>query len=161
MNFNQPSQANSKPSFKVIKIIHLALLAGQCLFAVVTIFLNNTRNGFDTSKDKEFLLIAIVLTVGGFFVGNLLYKQVSGVSAKKATFAEKFTTYQSALIIRYALLEGPSLFCIVCYFLTANLIFLLISGAIIIYFITLKPKADTIAEDLNLSYEEKAGLEDS
>ncbi|MES2266076.1 MAG: hypothetical protein V4520_04925 [Bacteroidota bacterium] len=160
MNFNQPSPAN-KPSFKAIKIIHLALLAGQCLFAGVTLFLNSTKTGFDTSKDKEFLLIAIILTVGGFFAGNLLYKQVSGVAAKKVTYQEKIMTYQSALIIRYALLEGPSLFCIVCYFLTANLIFLLISGAIIIYFITLRPKVDTIAEELSLTYEEKAGLENS
>lgn len=161
MNFDQQSPANLKPSFKVVKIIHLAFLAGQCLFAGVTLFLTYSRTATDTSNSKKYLFVAIAITAAGFFVGNLLYKKVCGVAAKKTTYPEKIMTYQSALIIRYALLEGPSLFCIVCYFLTANLIFLLISGAIIIYFITLRPNVVTTAEVLNLTYEEKSGLGNS
>lgn len=160
MNYNQTSQNNLKPSFKIARLVHLALLAGQVLFAGVTLFINKNIK-VDTSRDNQFLIIALILAIMGFFVGNLIYKQVVNVAAKKETFVEKMMAYQSALIIRYALLEGASLFCIVSYFLTSNFIFLLISGAIIVYFIILRPKVDTIAEELNLTYEEKAELENS
>lgn len=66
--------------------------------------------------------------------------------------------YQSATIVRLALLEGPSLFGIVGFLLTGNLIFLGISGALIACFIYQRPTRQKIEDDLNLSYEEKAEL---
>jgi hypothetical protein len=43
--------------------------------------------------------------------------------------------------------------------LTGNLIFLGISGAIIAYFIYLRPTKQKTEDDLNLGYEEKAELD--
>ena len=157
MNYNQQSQLTPKAAFRSAKIIHLALLVGQCLFAGVVMFLKR-QTTVDLSKDTLFLAVAAVLSIGGFFASGFISKQVLATAANKETLADKMPIYQSALIIRYALLEAPSLFCIVSYFKTGNLIFLIISGVIILYFITLRPIIDKAAEELNLTYEEKTEL---
>lgn len=63
--------------------------------------------------------------------------------------------YQTALIIRFSLLNGASLFGIVCYMQTGNLLFIIISGLLALYFLSLRPTKDKIENDLNLSYEDK------
>jgi hypothetical protein len=148
MQFNPPSQLNVKPSFKTIRLIHFALLAGQCLFVAVVLFLRNHVSPDSVAEINMFLIVALALSVSGYFVGNLLFKQMVAVAAGKETFAQKLMVYQSALIIRYALIEGASLFSIVCLFLTGSFTFLLITGVLIIYFIFIRPKIDTIAENL-------------
>jgi hypothetical protein len=158
MNYNQQSQLNPKGAFKASQIIHLALLAGQSLFAGIALFLKK-QTTLNTSKDTQFLVIAVILSITGFFVGNLMYKRIIATTTKKETLTDKMPVYQSALITRYALLEGASLFSIVSYFITANFIFLIIAGVIIAYFITLRPTIDTVAEELSLTYEEKLELE--
>jgi hypothetical protein len=77
----------------------------------------------------------------------------------KTTLLEKLTGYQAALIVRFALLEGPSLFAIVVFTLTNNWFFLLISVCIIVYFITLRPGTEKVADDLQLNYDEKLELQ--
>jgi len=63
------------------------------------------------------------------------------------------------MIVRLALLEGSSLFGIVVYQLTSNLLYLAISGIIILFFIIIRPTRDKIETDLNLDYRDKAELD--
>ena len=69
--------------------------------------------------------------------------------------------YQTALIIRCAFSEGASLLGIVAFLITGNLVYLLLTGLNIIYFIWIRPTKQKIEDELNLGYEEKADLESS
>jgi hypothetical protein len=95
------------------------------------------------------------VALSSFIASNFIFKQLLNNIAQKNTLREKLMAYQSALIVRYALLEGASLFGIVCYLLTGNLLFLLISGGLVLYFVTIRPTKSSIQNDLNLSYEDQ------
>jgi len=148
-----PNQ-NFKNFSKTITIIHAALTLGQVMFGVVA-FLQIGKSGINMNTDDSFLFVAPLLAISCFIAGNLVFKQQLNNIAKKDTLKEKLMSYQAALITRYALLEGPSLFGIVCYMLTGNFLFLLISGLIVLYFITIRPTKTKIDNDLNLSYQDQ------
>ena len=67
---------------------------------------------------------------------------------------EKLTGYQSALIIKYALVEGPAFFTIVAYLLTANILFPFITVFLVFVLVLSAPRKDKLISDLNLSLSE-------
>ncbi|WP_147321955.1 hypothetical protein [Mucilaginibacter conchicola] len=137
----------------------MALLAGQCIFAGAVLFLRQKKDQQSITDQSVFLIVAVALAAIGFFVGNLLYKQMVAKALTKETFTEKIATYQSGMIIRCASAEGPALFNIVCFFLTGNYIFMGILAVLLAYFLSIRPTLDGIADALQLTYEEKAELE--
>ncbi|CAN5436190.1 hypothetical protein BH09BAC6_BH09BAC6_28740 [soil metagenome] len=136
-------------------IIHLALAAGQLLFGIIA-FLKTANQYFDLKNtgDPLFFIVPMV-AIGGFAVGNFLFKKALITIAVQDQLNEKLKVYQSALITRAAMLEGPSLFGIVCFMITGNLFFLAIPGVIVLYFLTLWPTKQKMENDLDLTYEEK------
>jgi hypothetical protein len=158
MSLNQYSQTIPKAVFKTTKIIHLALLGGQLMFAVL-MFMTNRSTTILTDTSDLFLIVAPAIALGSFIASVFLYNQQITAAASRTSLSSKLTSYQTALIIRCALLEGASLFNIVCYFVTGNFLFLLVSFIIMIYFITVRPTINKVAEELNLTYEHKAELE--
>lgn len=141
---------------KTLPIIHLALVAGQTLFAAVTFII--PKNPVKSAGNDMLIYIAPILAVICFIAGHFLFLKLLGNIKSDSTLKDKLMAYQSATIVRLALLEGPSLFSIVGLLLTGNMIFLGITGAIIAYFIYLRPTRQKIEDDLSLSYEEKAEL---
>ncbi|SDT54711.1 hypothetical protein SAMN05216490_3982 [Mucilaginibacter mallensis] len=152
---NQNLPQTPKTFLRTITIIHLALLVGQVIFSVL-VFTITKSTFIDLTNTKDpFLFVAPILAVACFIASNFMYKLRLSEAINKPTLKGKLMGYQAALIIRCALLEGPSLFGIVTYMVTRNFLFLLISGLIILYFITIRPTKDKIANDLNLDYEDK------
>jgi hypothetical protein len=154
---NQSPSPTSAGQVKVLTIIHLAFLAGMALFALVTFMLTqSTAINFDTSDTYLFIVIpfAIVAVFGSMF----MYNQQLSPLVNEPNLSGKLGIYQTACIIRYAILEGAALFSITVYLLTANFLYLLIALAIMSYFFAIRPTKDNIAGALSLSYEETLGL---
>lgn len=156
---NQPIPQNVKGILKTAKIIHLALLSGQLMFAFVTISISKNPSFNMKSVNYPFFIVAPLLAVSCFLIGNFLFKKMVSNLQNKPALIDKLTGYQSALIVKCALLEGSSLFVIVVFMLTNNWFFLLISACIILYFITLRPGTEKVADDLQLNYDEKLELQ--
>lgn len=150
-------QVAQTPKFKTMQIIHLALLAGMCLFAVVVFFLKQSTV-VKFNKDDVFTFIVPVMAIMGVFASSFLFGKALPNAQKQTAVYRKFSMYQTATIMRYAFLEGPALFATIVYFLTGNFLYLLIAIAIIAYFITLRPTKDKLTDDLKLSYEEQQEL---
>ncbi len=156
MNNNRNYIPNPKTFVRTISIIHLALIAGQVLFAIVAFSLNkNTAVNLKPVGDV-FFYIAPALIFFGMLTGSFLFKQLADKAKDAEGLKKKLAGYQSAFIIRCALSEGGSLFSIVCYMLTANFFYLSLAGVNILYFLWLWPTKEKIEADLNLSYEEKS-----
>jgi glucan phosphoethanolaminetransferase (alkaline phosphatase superfamily) len=142
--------------FRTITLIHLALAIGQVLFGIVVLSLNKRIiiNIRDTHDPMVYLVPLMAITC--FILSGFLFKKVLSSGIKPgSTLKQKLVIYQTALIIRLALLEGPSLFGIVAFFLTGSLFFLIISATLVAYFIYIRPTRNTIEEILELSYAEK------
>jgi hypothetical protein len=149
---------NPQGAVKALPIIHLGLLMGQVLFAIVVYYIT-PQKGFSLNENDPFVFVAIALAAGGFIGGNLIFKQTLAKIPPDATLSQKIAAYQTAFIIRAALMEGPSLFSIAVYMLGGNLFFLAVTALIVLYFITFRPTKEKITADLNLDYSEKTALD--
>jgi len=157
--YNQNQAVKPQSFVKTIIIIHLALFMGQVVFAAVVLFIaKQPVVNFKPGADPLFYM-APVLVLFGMAAGSFLFKQLRSKAAERESLTAKLSAYQAALIIRYALSEGPSLFCIVCMMITNNGYYLVIAGINILYFIMIRPSRTKIQDDLNLTYQEKAEMD--
>ena len=152
---NQISPQTPKSYLKVNSIIHLALFMGQLVFGVL-VMLEVPQKGIDiTNTNNPFLFVVPVVAIGSLILSTILFKKNLGMAINNPTLKGKLMGYQTALITRFAPMEGASLFGIVSYMQTGNLLFILITGLIMLYFLSLRPTKDKITNDLNLAYEDK------
>jgi len=150
-----------KGYFKSLQIVHLALVLGIVFFALITIFLQ--LNGFgDLGEDLNniFFYTVIAFTIGGLFASNMVFKKKLGAINPKNSLLEKGEKYREALIIKFALIEGPAFFSIVVYMLTGNSILLIIIAFLVVVFIINRPTKDKFVIDLGLNSEERKFLGD-
>ncbi|MBV8390569.1 MAG: hypothetical protein JO080_12265 [Mucilaginibacter sp.] len=156
MDYNRTLKPITPESvLKTLAFTHVAMLAFQMLFAIVA-FAQTTRMYFGVmNMDDQFVFIAPVLALGGFFGGYLIFKKQKYLLREKENLLEKLTGYQSVLITRFALILGPSLFSIVAYILSGNIFFLVITAFMTLYFIFLRPTREKIEADLRFSFDDQ------
>lgn len=147
---------NNGSNWKSLNILHKALLAGQIIFAFVCFYLVFTKalEFYLQDMDRILQVIAIVFSATGFFAGNFLFKKrLLEARELSSGLNEKFAIYRSGCIIQWALLEGPGIFCIICFFLTGNYAFITLAAVIILLFTILAPSKIKIALLLGVSEE--------
>ena len=155
MDYNKSNRPSPESFLKSISIIHLALLAGQVIFAIVA-YAQSVKVFFGISyMDDVFMYIVPLAAIFGFIAGYSIFKKQLAAIRSKNSLGEKIIAYQTALIIRYALLEGPCLLAIVAYLLNNNLFYLVVAGLLILYFIFLRPTMEKVENDLDLNFNEK------
>jgi len=154
MDYNRTFKSITPDStLKTVAFTHAALLAFQMLFAIVA-FAQTTRMYFGVmNMDDQFVFIVPVLALGGFFGGYLVFKKQKYILREKESTLEKLTGYQSVLITRFILIQGPAVFAIVAYILSGNIFFLFITGLMSLYFIFLRPTREKIESDLRFSFD--------
>ena len=149
---------NVKPEeLKSLQIVHRALLLGLVLFAAIAFYLNYSGNFIAGLKsyDQPLQVIAITLSFGGFFIGSLLFKKkMQQLKDSSPELRVKLSTYRSAAIMQWALLEGPALFAIICFLLVGNYAFLALAVVFIILFAVTAPNKTKMMLLLQLTEEE-------
>lgn len=156
----EQTQLTTKSYFTALKIVHFALTAGVILFLVMAVILQIT--GFEPElKEMEMILLGITAfaAIAGIFTGNLLFRKRLEQLVELKSLKEKLTGYQSALIVKYALVEGPAFFCVVAYLLTANILFPVIAVFLVFVLVLFAPRKDKLISDLNLSTKETSVFE--
>lgn len=149
--------------FKTVNLLFLALVAGQVVFALILFFLNKTQGkiAFITPEIHQTLVwIAPALAVTGIALGWLVFNTKLKSLQQKSNLAEKLKGYQSAMIIRFAFMEGPSLVALVFFYITGDYIFLAVSAFIILAFLFNRPSKSLISRHLQLHDDERLLLED-
>lgn len=154
MEYNRAFKSVSpEGTLKTLAFTHVVLLAFQMLFAIVA-FARTSRMYFGVmNMNEQFVFIVPVLALGGFLGGYLIFKKQKYLLREKENLEEKLTGYQSVLITRFILIQGPAVFAIVAYILSGNIFFLMITGVMSVYFIFLRPKRDKIEHDLRFSFD--------
>lgn len=133
-------------------IIYAALGAGQ-LFTMLVIYMISSMNGTPQNPDLVLpLQIAVAsLAAAGIGAGIFLYNsKATQARSSSMSVEQKFTQYRTACIIQWATCEGPALFSAVAYFMTGDATFLVLFGAILLYFLfRLRPSVDAFNRDFN------------
>ena len=150
------NESNSpKQRFLVLQIMHFALTMGQVMFAGVVLFL--LSDGLSQSEgetDIVFTGVALAVLAGGLAASHFLSNWHIGNMPKEASLLSKIAHYQTAQLIKFALMEGPGLLCTVFLLLTGAYFFLMLSGAIIVLFVLFRPTISRMINDLELEKEE-------
>ncbi|HTF81940.1 MAG TPA: hypothetical protein VL947_09450 [Cytophagales bacterium] len=157
----QKKGETSKQYFNTLSLIHIALLLGQLAFAVVVYVMHADKSPEETTQDPGVYRILVPsLAVFGFIASTFLPEARLKSLRGSKDLGYKLAGYRTMLIIKYALLEAPSLFALVIYLLTADYLFLGVASALIIFFIINRPSKDKLMSSLELDHVEKAALND-
>jgi hypothetical protein len=154
MKYQQPT--NLKELYNSIKILPLALIAGLCMISGIMIYLKQGQDATD-NFGEIFVIVIALIAAAGFVLGSFLFRKRIADSMGK-TMIEKLVIYRQATIIRFALLEGPGILSIILFFLSGNYLYMIITGAMVLFMILNKPTDDMIAQHLMLTEEDKNEL---
>jgi hypothetical protein len=146
---------------KTLNALHKGLITGQVVFAAIAFYLvyANIFVSHQKEWEKPLQLIAVLLSVGGFIVGNIIFKnRINSVIGTNESVATKMDAYRTACIIQWALIELGSLFSIISFMLTGDYSFLFLAGALVLTFAMLSPAKDKIVFQLQLTDSEAAQL---
>ena len=148
-------QITPRSYIKTLTLIHSALMIGP--FLLGTFFFLNTEIISTAEQDGNAMFIYVFPLIGliGIFGGKFLYKLFLNPLLSKETLGKKLTGLQSALLIQYALLEGPALLNIIWFGQSGNTLFLTVGGVLLLYLFVLRPKSSKIESDLQLQGEHK------
>lgn len=141
-------------------VLWIAMLIGQLFFAAISIYLvtSGAMKVDQLDLSKILLYIVPIIAIASVFTSNYIFKQRLNALKDQTDLNTKFVDYRSALIIRWALIEGPSFFAIISYLLTGNLILLGVGVILIIIFILFMPNRSNAEADLEISWQDKNEL---
>jgi hypothetical protein len=145
---------------KAIRILYLALLAGQVLFAlIVTVLVETGMLSTGIKSLTPMLQVAIVvISVGAIPASFFLFrKRLSDIDPEE-DLGKKLEKYRAALIIRMALCEFPAMFAIIAYYVTTNRSFLWMVIVLISNFLFIYPSNNKIIDSLQLNSSERSML---
>ncbi|MEM6768358.1 MAG: hypothetical protein AAF655_25695 [Bacteroidota bacterium] len=150
----------SKEYLNYLQLIHAALIIGQLLFAGVAIFLISQGGPLSEDLTDIFQLLAPILVLGGIAGSIFLPKTLLASAKESSDLSGKLQTYRSTSIIKFAILEAPSLVSLVAFLLTGNSFFLGLAAIIVAVFFMNRPTTSTIINELELNQEEARIIED-
>ena len=134
--------------------MHKALLMSQLLFAGVCIYLVYSKSFLPPAQelDRTLQVIALIAAVGGIYAGMTLFKKkLIQIRDMQTEAKEKLALYRAACIMQWALMEGPSIFCITCFLMTGNYAFLALVVVILFLFAMTAPSKLKILMQLQIS----------
>jgi len=99
-----------------------------------------------------------ILALGSILLGDFLFKGMTGKFSGNGGLKAKLARYQSASLIKFALVEGAALFSMVLFANTWNLLHAMIGALLILHLIFLRPNLGKIEQQLPLKAAEKVQL---
>ena len=145
--------------FKTLKIIYGALIIGVVAFLAIVLFLKKDNLHFAVDMDDIFTMVVPLMALSGIAVSVILNNGFQKMIQPEDTLQAKLSKYQTASIIRGALLEGPALIGVVATFISGNYFFLLFSVVLLIAMYLFFPNKERFAQAAQLSFEEKSKLD--
>jgi hypothetical protein len=153
-----------KSFFRSLLILFWAMVAGQVIFGLITFFqVSILKKGsiLDRQILDIMLWIAPGLAVSGIALGWIFFDIRLKVLRDKSNLREKLSGYQSAMIVKLAMMEGPSLLALVLFFLSGEYIFLAVAAFVVLVFLFSHPTKAKIIQQLQLHDDERMLLDDA
>lgn len=147
--------------FRTTKIMHLGIVGGLVIFMFAAIFIVNTMDGFQSNDQgvSSTMLSAIgaVLLLGAFPASRVLYQKKLG-DVSTLSFEQKMGQYRIAAILQYAILDAPAMFFVLAYIFSGSWIPLAGVVLVLLVLFYLRPNADQLGKDLDLTPEQTRRL---
>jgi len=106
------SDFQPRMAYRTLRVIFYALNTGLLVFFMVGVYLNDMQiPGF--SQEIDILTIVNVLLLGAIPAGYTISSRKMDAIDPADSFQKKFEQFQTAMILRWAMIEGTALFSIV------------------------------------------------
>lgn len=146
---------------KILTFLHVGITATPVVLGLL-FFWQSKNAEFDFSGEGDaFKAIVPIVAFGSIFFGDLIFKKMVKGIPEKMGLKDKLAKFQSASVIKYALLEGAALFAVVIFSNTQNLTYFVLGAFLIFYLILQRPTKNKVENLLNLRGEEKAKFDQS
>jgi hypothetical protein len=151
MEPNTSDTTNTLGYFKAVGILHLSFLVGQLLFAAIAAFMVFSHSVPPSLPDATIIRIGLIaLAILCIGASQFIYnKRISETHAGQSV-DEKLSAFRAAMLIRCALLEGPSLLSIILFLLTGSILYLCLALAIILWFALQYPFRSKVLSEIGL-----------
>ncbi|WP_430406646.1 hypothetical protein [Fluviicola sp.] len=137
-------------SITLIRIVFGGLLFGLVSFLTAMMIIIPAGGSQETEPNELFQLIAPIFMVITVSTCIFLRRAMLAKVHNETNPLNLIKAYTSSKIIQMALMDASILFSIVCYVLTTNSYFTILSGLGILYFISLFPLQQKVAQQLKL-----------
>ncbi len=148
--------------FRVLRILHIALTMGVMFFLGVGSYITFFSPPI-TPPEEEFpfvyftiLLLISMSTVG---IGLFVFRVILAKIPKQESLRRRLQVYQTAFLIKMALLEGPGLLSGVFLILTGKWIFVVVGVVLVAFMLMQVPTIDSVSQSLELPVTERGILE--
>lgn len=143
-----------RPFLKTLSILHLALFLGLVFFSIFAYWQNgNFSAGMD--QNDFFIYLVPVLAAAGYFASQFYFRKFLHGIKREERLGEKLGKYQTASLIKYALLESPGFLALFAYYSSGNALYLVTGIALMLYLFSQRPTATRIIKDIPLTLEEQ------
>jgi MFS family permease len=146
----KPIQLTPRTFMKSLNIIYWAILIGMFLIGGFIVLILESWDILMPSYADSFLIAVPLFTFLGVVLGRVLYKRKLDSLKSEKSLKAKMSGFQTALIIKFMLVEAPFVLGVVATISSSNVFYLMISGTLVMYFITLKPTKSKVIKDLDL-----------
>jgi len=150
---NKTEHLNARSVLRSIRVVYFSLILGVLSFLAVTFLISeNFTFAFDKSDPIIFAnLILFLLAVPiGFLVSQTIWSRID----KDLPVKDKLLKYQIGFLVRMATCEGVGLFSIVGFLLSNNLMYLVLTGIILMIIFYYYPTIGKIELQLDLTQTE-------
>ena len=132
-----------KEQLKTIQIIHLVLTLGVTLAYFLLAEITSIDELFILPEINNSTIYIGIIPIASYIFSNILFKRSISKIDKKLKIETNLGAYQTASLIRWAILEGAAFFIII-----SNPDFILFGAVLIIYLALLRPTENGIINDL-------------
>lgn len=133
---------------RLLRILHLGIVMSQIIFVGVVIGLSEVFE-LKFNFEEDILVIIIPVFIMTFIViANLIFRKLLEMARAEHDVSSKLAKYRAASIVRFALMEAPTLLSCVLFFMSDNLLYILCAGLMIIIQLFFHPTKERVASDL-------------
>ena len=149
-------------TFSLLRTLHITLLAGLALFAVVALIITKQAPiaVLEESTSRILQVISVISSIAFLVIGFNIFKRKILAARNSTGEAEaRLKQYASACVLWWAMIEAPGVVAIVCYLLTGNLSFFVLAAVHILILLAFMPRKENIIVLLNFSSQDVSKLE--
>ena len=149
------NSGNKYGIFKTIQIIYGAFILAVIVFSGV-VFYGIEPQTFNLNVNDPFTIVVPIVAISSIFLSNILYQKMLEKIPTTSGLQSKLAHYQTATIVKGAVLESSALLTTVAAFVTNTISFLLIT--VIVMYLKF-PKKEKFKEEVKLTFKEKSELD--
>jgi len=156
----EKTQQSFTSFLRVFKIIHIGLVLG---ITVIGIFAWVSQKGvsYGIAENDIFIYVVPLAALMGYFASKALFQRMLSAITIADETSSKIATYQTASLVKYALIEGPAFLALIAFMLNGNALHLSIGIGLWLLLAYDRPTKAKLARDLPLTMEEKQQLNNS